>query len=90
MKGAFRLLIWLLIVAVIFSFGYAALESVHDCHGEDCPICKIIAILTAFLGIVCLPFLCFITLRRTAERSPLEREGEGKVTPIALKVKLLN
>ena len=42
-----RALILLLILVLCLSFDYAAIESVHDCEGEaDCPICKIIAVLS--------------------------------------------
>ena len=91
MRAFSRALICLLILAVLFSFGYAALESVHDCHGEEnCPICKVIALFRVFFGVACLPFLFRTILRRTEERSPLEQDGEDRATPIELKVKLLN
>ena len=92
MKNHFKVLTVLLILCLLFSFGYVALESVHDCHGdEDCPICKIIAVLPLLWGGVCLLFLFAETLR-IEKKTVLAKRGEGvsPVTPIALRVKLLN
>ena len=33
----------LLILSVLFSAVFPIVESKHDCHGEDCPICSSIA-----------------------------------------------
>ena len=92
MKKHFRLLIVLLILCVLFSFGYMAMESVHDCHGEeDCPVCKIIAVLPSLWGAVCLLFLfaeCFRFEKK--EVFAKREEAAAVVTPIALRVKLLN
>ena len=73
-----RALIFLLILLLSLSFCYAALESVHDCEGEgDCPICKIIAVLSRVFTLVAVSFvsiLCF-ALISSGECSMTERES---------------
>ena len=90
MKRFSRLLILLLILSVAFAFGYAAIESVHDCHGEDCPICKIIAVINAFFGIVFSWYVLFFSLLRSRGKGVSLRAAATVVTPVKLKVKLLN
>ena len=86
-----RITILLLILCLVLSFSYAALEAEHDCAGEEhCPICKIIALLSAFLGAVFLPFLFCASIQREEERVVAERMDAERITPIDLKVKLLN
>ncbi|MBP5404573.1 MAG: hypothetical protein J6Y74_01305 [Clostridia bacterium] len=89
MKRAFRLLLLLLILSLIFSIGYQALESMHDCHGEDCPVCKVIAVLSCFFGVAVLPSLFFVIRRRMKSAEDLsERDAEDPVTLVRLKVKM--
>ena len=91
MKRAYRAAVILLILCLLFSFAYAAVESGHDCLDEaHCPICKIIAILSLFFGLISLPFLYCAIMRRVEERLPAEREDQISISPIDLKVKLLN
>lgn len=91
MKAFSRLLILLLILSVLCSFAYMAIESEHDCHGEeDCPICRVISLLSAFFGTICLPFLFFVGFRSIRSKMSVERKRSEVVTPIDLKVKLLN
>ena len=86
-----HVLIFLLILSLLFSFGYAAVEGVHDCHGEaDCPICKVITILSSFLGIFSLPLLLFVGLRLREEKVACERKKTQTGSPILLKVKMTN
>lgn len=91
MKKHFRLVVFLLVLSLLFSLGYAALESGHDCHGEDCPICKIIALLPTVWGAACLAFVLLqagFVLKKTVFVS--RREKLVSVTPTDLCVKLLN
>ena len=90
MKRPSRWLILLLVLSVAFAFGYAAIESVHDCHGEDCPICKIIAVITAFFGVVLSFYFLFFSLLRSRGKEVSSRAAATVVTPVKLKVKLLN
>ena len=86
-----RVLISLLILSLLFSFGYAAAEGVHDCNGDsDCPICKVIAILNAFLGVFSLPILIIVGLCLREDKIDDVRRGVETRSPIALKVKMSN
>ncbi|MBQ7713065.1 MAG: hypothetical protein IJT69_04540 [Clostridia bacterium] len=84
-----RLLIVIMLLTVAFAFCYAAFECVHDCHGEvDCPICRVVAILSS----VCLPALLF-TLLFVAFLRRERAETQGRCdfagdTLVRLKVKL--
>ena len=91
MKKYFRILILLLVLCVLFSFGYMALEAGHDCHDDDCPVCKIIALLPTLWGAVCLLLFFAIGIRFEKKEELAKREeGATTITPIALRVKLLN
>ena len=85
-----RVLIVLLILTICLSFGYVALESVHDCEREaDCPICKIIAVLSRILSFVAVCFisiLCFALL--SSDNCPLKARESTSSTLISLRVKL--
>ena len=84
-----RALILLLIFVICLSFVYAAVESVHDCEGEDCPICKIVAVLSRLFtsSAVFLFLVSLFRLARFAFRRALEREN-APATPVSLRVKL--
>ena len=89
MKRAFRIVLLILLFSLIFSFGYAALESAHDCKGEDCPVCKVIAVLSAFLGAALPPLLFFVIRRRMREaEEAAECDAADSVTLVLLKVKM--
>lgn len=91
MKKASRLLTLLLILSLLFALGYMALESGHDCHGDvDCPICKVIAIIAAMFGALCVLLLSFAVFFRSESKPSPERSRADFVTPVDLKVKLLN
>ena len=90
MSRASRVLIFFLILSIAFAFGFAAIESVHDCHGEDCPICRIIALLTAFLGAIAFLVFTFAGFLRSERTQAAPRVSVRFVTPVALKVKLSN
>ena len=90
MKKSFCVVLLILLLSLLLSFGYAALESAHDCHGEvDCPICKVIAVLSAFLGIVALPIFFYVICGSEEKRRvENERDETDVVTLVLLKVKL--
>ena len=91
MKRPSCFLIFLLIICVAFAFGYAAIESVHDCHGEDCPICRIIALFNAFLGVFAWLIVALAgSIRSEMASHTVRRAFAAPVTPVALKVKLSN
>ena len=89
MSRSRRVLIVLLLLAVAFAFCYAAVECVHDCHGAaDCPICRVVAILSS----VCLPALLFtllfVAFLRRERAETLDRCDFAGDTLVRLKVKL--
>ena len=91
MKVASRLLVLLLILSVLFSVVFVALESGHDCHGEEnCPICKILATLSWVMAALCLPLLLLLGFLQAERQDARERKSSSFITPIRLKVKLLN
>ena len=90
MSRASRVLIFLLALLLLFSFGYAAAESAHDCHGEDCPICKIIALVSLMWSEIALFVLLLAPLCVVSERTVPDERGTHDATLVALKVKLSN
>ena len=81
---------------IIFSAVFVAVESVHDCTGEDCPICfgmalcagtlkQVVNFSWAFLAFV--GFLFFISLLKFLCVSVF---GCACDTPVSLKTKLSN
>ena len=85
-----RALVILLIIVLCLSFVYAAVESVHDCDGEaECPICKIIAVLSRIFTSVAVLFLSVLVLYliRSAANMVARRAGVT-FTLIDLRVKL--
>ena len=85
----------LLIVFVLFASLYFILhEAHHDCSGEDCPVCRLIAVCRdtlkgfAFISVLVGILLAFL-FRSSAFRSAL-KEKRFTHTPVSLKVRLLN
>ena len=89
MKKALALL---LILVLCLSFGYASIESVHECHDEtECPICRIIAVLTNLFAVTMVCFVSAVCFALILSVSNRERSRESNPsTPIDLCVKLLN
>ena len=84
-----RALTVVLIICLLLSVTYAAIEATHDCHEEDCPICKIIAVLGALLAAV--EVSCVIVLLSLCKPVLTSFEKERKtsfITLIEQKVKL--
>jgi len=90
MSKSFRVILFILIICLILSFAYAAIESVHDCHGDrDCPICKVLAVLSLLFGAVVLPALfCAVLGREQESQAIAERAHADSATLVAMKVKL--
>lgn len=92
MKRAFVVIVCLLICFTLCAFAYTALESTHECHGEEnCPICRIIAVISSFFAacvVLCSVALCFVLSVRRESLS--ESAPQDRLTLIDLKVKLLN
>ena len=94
-RRALSLFMLLLIAFVLVaSFYFILHETHHDCAGEDCPVCALVAVCrntlkTVFAAIVLA--VASLAARRSGSTvfSSSSRENCGK-TPVALKVKLLN
>ena len=87
-----RALAILLILVLCLSFGYASIESVHDCHGEsECPICRVIAVLSHLFAVTAVCFVCLLcfALARPLSACVKERVSASR-TLIDLGVKLSN
>ncbi|MGN0665513.1 MAG: hypothetical protein ACI4KF_03195 [Huintestinicola sp.] len=94
-KNAAGILMALSIVfAMIFSFSFIALESGHDCTGEDCPICEAVVHCeeavqtlgtaeTAVFALFTAVYAIVIAVCRPIQASCVQN-------PIKLKVKLSN
>ena len=89
MKNLFRVAVLLLILCLLFSFGYASVESTHECHEDDCPICKVVAVLSLLFGAAVLPVLLFVPFRYDVRRETAEeQDAPSDVSLVLLKVKL--
>ena len=85
-----QVLLAVLILILCLSCAYIALEGRHDCHGEaECPICKIIAVISTILVA---DFLCFVAVlcffRLPLLLSRVMKRRKAPSTLIALGVKL--
>ena len=79
----------LLILLLLFSFTYAAIESVHDCEGDECPICRIIAVLSLLFAGVVICFISVLSFLLFSRKVPLTKSREAaSSTLIDLFVKL--
>ena len=84
-----RALTLLLLLSLFCAICFASLEAVHDCHGEEsCPICRIIAVLSAVLGVCAVFLLGWVFFLTEKRRRVAPRVRERSVTLVALKVKL--
>ncbi|MBQ6552504.1 MAG: hypothetical protein IJL83_02685 [Clostridia bacterium] len=80
-------------LAVALSLVFIAAEADHDCSGEDCPVCELLALCRGVLrGVLAAAFVCLAAAAlRTAALSRSARSAlRAAITPASLKVKLLN
>ncbi len=84
----------LVLFALMTSLFVIIHEAGHDCSGENCPVCAVIAVcqntlktLGGIVGAAALAFACFSF---TASVIAFFRTISYNVTPVSLKVKLLN
>ena len=80
--GALLLCIGLILVLSI-STAFIAHEADHDCCGEDCPICRTIAVnisLLRTLGLAVLAVLCFFFLLSVLPVR-FKRERNNRISP---------
>ena len=82
-----------LVIALSVSVFYIAHEAHHDCCGEDCPICRTIAMTTALMQALCLITAALLVWSAlAASRSAFRKPGfaclhtEG--TPVSRKTRI--
>ncbi len=85
----------LVLLALMTSLFVIIHEADHDCTGEDCPICAVIAVcrntlklLGDALAALAVVFACFCFAASSAILYFFEKTNQE--TPVSLKVKLLN
>ena len=88
-------LLILLIFFVLFASYYFILhETRHDCSGEDCPVCALVAICRNTLRSFSIGLILFALLLASVARSILlvdtRVDSARAITPVSLKDKLLN
>ena len=88
------LLAALLLVAVAASLFLMAQEADHDCIGDGCPVCAVLALcrntLKTLCGVLLAAAVAFACFRVAARILSDLRVLSDRETPITLKVKLLN
>ena len=94
-RRLFSSILILLIAFVLFaSFFFILHESHHDCEGEACPVCAMIAIcrntLKNFSVALLLVAALFSSLYAFFSDHANDRGIDGSDTPVSLKVRLLN
>ena len=88
------LMILLIVFVLVSSFWFILHETHHDCTGEDCPVCAMIAVCRNTLKTVFIALL--LILSSLSSHSAGRNAGSSsvlyirEVTPVSLKVKLLN
>ena len=94
-RRLFSCLLILLIIFVLFaSFYFIIHESHHDCEGERCPVCAMIAIcrntLKTFSIALLLTAALLSSLHAFLSAPATDRGSDTSDTPVSLKVRLLN
>ncbi len=87
-------LAFMLVFSLLFSTVYIAVESDHDCSGEDCPICfslvqcEEISRLFKFTVILLIPliYLCVSSIEHINKPD----NNFSAITPVSLKIQLNN
>lgn len=71
-----------MILVLIVSSAYVAHEAGHNCSGDDCPICQMIAVSTNLLRIIGLAVLLLALFMMHQERSA-RQEQQGSILPVS-------
>ena len=82
------------ILVLSVSSAFLIHEADHDCCGEDCPICKTVAMTTALLRALCLVVTAVQLFAASAVLSALKAPERDRVhaagTPVSWKIRLNN
>ena len=83
----------MMLAAVLFSAFCIAAEADHDCCGEHCPVCEMIAMTTALMRSFCL-IAAMMLLRslfaaaQSAFHAPETGYGHSAGTPVSRKIRM--
>jgi len=80
--GALLLCVGLILVLFVSS-AYIAHEAGHDCCGEDCPVCQMIAMNVHLLHLMGLAMLVWLTLLFLTQVSHADRMQSRLVLPLS-------
>lgn len=87
-------LIMLLLLSMLFTSGYIAAESVHDCSGEDCPVCVLLSLCEQNIRTFKLLVLLTAVVIFLMHAVPAIPNNGGRIlcfdTPVSLKIQLNN
>ncbi len=82
----------LFIAAVLCSLAFIAAEAGHECAGDDCPVCRMIAFIGNALRRICLlaicASVCAVPVPGETRAAETRVYGAPGLSPVALKVKL--
>lgn len=88
------LLILLIIFVLVASYFFILHETRHDCTGDDCPVCALVAICRNTLKVFSVALILFaliLALTGGTGAVALERAARLRIgTPVSLKDRLLN
>lgn len=88
------LLVFLVVFILIASYYFILHETRHDCTGEECPVCALIAVcrntLKSFSSALFLIASYLFVLRFRGFFAPEYEKTQNNDTPVSLKVRLLN
>ena len=82
-----------LILALFVSSAFLIQEADHDCCGEHCPVCEMIAMTTALMRSFCLIAAVMLlrsvfTAARSAFHAPETGYGHSAGTPVSRKIRM--
>lgn len=84
----------LFVFVLLFSHIFVIAEAEHECSGEDCPVCKIIAIVSDTIKLLSLvsllAFFCFAIGCGFLKILHIKSKTHSVLSLISLKVKLSN
>ncbi len=89
----FKLAAIIICLAVLFSFLFVSFGAHHDCVGENCTVCMLMAVCRHLSETAVLTFAAFYVASYqvgTSVGSAAQKRGIADATPISLKVKLSN
>ena len=78
----------ILILLLAFSFAYVGAESAHECEGDHCPVCAVLAVITRVAAASAVFLLLVFMIAFVRLISSRVSSGARRCTLISMKVKL--